>query len=325
MAAKRVLVSCPLIREHIHEYDDRFAEQGVEYDVADVDQQLTEADLLDCIDGYHGILAGDDELTARVLREADDLEVVSKWGVGTDGIDHEAADAEGVEVYNTPGAFDDEIADLVMGYTVTLARELHQIDRAVRDGEWYTPRGVSLRGKTFGVVGVGNIGSTVARRAHAFGMDVLGHDVVPLDDDLRAETGIEPADRDELFERADVVSLNCSLNEATRGMVGPAQLEALGSGGHGYLVNAARGPLVDQDALVDALREGTIAGAALDVFETEPLPPDSPLTERDDVVLGSHNGQNTHEAVRRVNDRSVENLLEGLRTASVRPGADADV
>jgi D-3-phosphoglycerate dehydrogenase len=310
MTQYRILVSCPLIHDSIEAYDDLFAEHGVSYDVPDVDQQLDEPELLEVIDRYHGVIAGDDEFTARVFEAADRLQVVSKWGIGTDNIDHAAAEDHGVAVRNTPGAFDDEVADVVVGYAIMLTRKLHHIDRAVRDGKWYAPRGVSLSSRTLGVVGVGDIGSTVARRGHALGMDVLGNDVRDLPTDLREDTGIEPRDRRELFDESDVVSLNCALTPETRGMVGREELDRLGP--EGYLINASRGEVVDEDALIDALEEGTIAGAALDVFETEPLPTDHPFTDMENVILGSHNAQNTQEAVDRVNDRAVENLLAEL-------------
>ena len=306
----RVLVSCPLILDAIDDYADVLAAHGIAYDVADVDQQLDEAELLDLLPAYDGILAGDDELTARVIETSPRLEVIAKWGIGTDGIDFEAAEAHGVEVSNTPGAFADEVADVVIGYAIMLTRELHRVDRAVREGDWHCPRGVSLSDRTFGIVGVGNIGSAVARRAAALGTDVLGHDVRPVPGDLRAATGIEPVGREELFERADVVSLNCALNEDTEGMVDADALDRLGSGG--YLINTARGELVAESDLIAALEADRIAGAALDVFETEPLPPDSPLTRMDNAILGSHNAQNTEEAVSRVHDRAVANLIEGL-------------
>ena len=306
----RVLVSCPLILDAVDEYADLLAAHGIAYDIADVDQQLDEPELLDLLPDYDGILAGDDELTARVIEASPRLRVIAKWGIGTDGIDFDAAEEHGVRVFNTPGAFADEVADTVVGYAIMLARELHHVDREVREGNWYCPRGVSLAGRTFGVVGVGSIGSAVARRADALGMDVLGHDVRPIPEGLREATGIESAGREELFERSDVVSLNCTLNEATAGMVDADALDRLGP--DGYLINTSRGGLVVEEDLVAALEEGRIAGAALDVFETEPLPPGSPLTDMDHVVLGSHNAQNTEEAVSRVHDRAIANLIEGL-------------
>lgn len=306
----RVLISCPLILDTIDDYADLFATHDIAYDVADVNQKLTESELLEIIDRYDGVLAGDDEFTQRVISKADKLKVISKWGIGIDGIDTDAAADNDVAVYNTPGAFDDEVADVVIGYTIMLTRQLHHVDQAVRNGEWVCPRGTSLAGKVFGVIGVGNIGATVARRAHALGMDVLGTDVQPLPENLVADTGIERVDRLELLDRSDFVSLNCVLTEETREMIGERELQRLGEAG--YLINTARGDLIDQDALVAALRDETIAGAALDVFQDEPLPEDDPLTDFDSVILGSHNAQNTQEAVDRVNERAVENLVAGL-------------
>lgn len=311
MSDYRALISCPLIVDSLDEYADRFAEHGIEYDLADVDQQLTEAELLDVIDRYDGVLAGDDDFTRQVLASADRLKVIAKWGIGTDNIDEETAEEYGITVSNTPKVFGDEVADVVIGYAIMLTRQLHLIDRAVRDGEWACPRGVSLAGKTFGVVGVGDIGSSVARRAYAHGLDVLGSDVRPFPADLSDDIDIERVEMGELLAAADLVSLNCALTEKTRGMIGSDELEAIGE--EGYLINTGRGELVDQDALIEALREGRLAGAALDVFEEEPLPPSSPLVAMENVILGSHNAQNTHEAVARVNERAVENLIEGIR------------
>jgi D-3-phosphoglycerate dehydrogenase len=307
----KVLVSCPLIIDDINDYADFFEQHGVDYDVADVDQQLSENELLDILPGYDGILAGDDMLSRRVLKNASSLKVISKWGIGTDNIDFDAADEFDVEVFNTPGAFAAEVADVVIGYTIMLTRKLHQIDRSVRNGDWFCPRGTSLPGKTFGIVGVGNIGSTVARRAAAHDMEILGNDVRRLPDDLVEETGISSVDLDRLFNESDIVSLNCALTEETRGLIRVEQLQQLGS--EGYLINTSRGELIEQDALVQALNEGDLAGAALDVFEQEPLPAEDALTQFDNVILGSHNAQNTKEAVERVNQRAVKNLVEILR------------
>lgn len=305
-----VLVSCPLIQDDIDRFESRFKEHQITYDVPDIGQQLDEEELLPIIDQYDGILAGDDELSRRVIEKAENLKVISKWGIGIDNIDVTAAEERGIEVSNTPGAFRNEVADVVMGYAVMLTRHLHKIDEAVRNGEWVCPRGTSLAGKTFGVIGVGDIGSTVARRAAAFNMDVLGNDICPLPKALKRETDIKRVDREELLSRADIVSLNCALTEETREMIDIDELRRLGS--EGYLINTARGKLINQDALIDALENDIIAGAALDVFAEEPLPADSRLTSMDNVILGSHNAQNTTEAVNEVHERAVENLIAGL-------------
>lgn len=308
--SRRILVSCPLIHDDIDEYQHVFERCDIEYDVPAVDQQLDETELLDIIDRYDGVIAGDDEFTAAVFEQAENLDVVVKWGIGTDNIDQDAAEANDIAVHNTPGAFSAEVADVVIGYAVMLTRELHRVDDAVRDGNWYAPQGVSLAGKTLGIVGLGNIGSAVARRGAAMEMDLLGHDVVPIDAELQDETGIQSVDLETLFARSDVVSLHCPLTPESQQMVSSAELDAIGS--DGYLINTSRGKLVDEDALVAALQDGRIAGAALDVFETEPLPADSPLTDLDSVILGSHNAQNTVEAVSQVHDRAVQTLLDAF-------------
>jgi len=310
--SRRVLVSCPLIHDDIETYADIFAEHDIEYDVPDIDQQLNEAELLEVIDKYDGVIAGDDEFTARVFAEAESLDIVVKWGIGTDNIDKEAAAKHGVVVKNTPGAFSAEVADMVVGYAVMLTRRLHQIDEAVRRGEWYAPQGVSLKGKTLGIVGVGNIGEEVAKRSHAMGMELLGYDIEPIDESLRDETGIEKVDLDTLLEASDVVTLHCPLTPATESLIGESELAAIGS--EGYLINTSRGELIDQKALVAALQSEDIAGAALDVYETEPLPADDPLTELDSTILGTHNAQNTAEAVSEVHDRAVQALLDEFGT-----------
>lgn len=191
-----------------------------------------------------------------------------------------------------------------------LTRHLHQIDAAVRNGVWACPRGSSLTGKTFGVIGVGDIGTAVARRADAHGMSVLGNDVRQIPDDLQREIDITAVSKDKLFEKSDIVSLNCALTPETERFVGTEEFDQLGS--EGYIINTARGELVDESALITALQDDTIAGAALDVFQQEPLPVDNPLTEFDNVILGSHNAQNTAEAVSRVNDRAIQNVIDGL-------------
>lgn len=310
MTRYRVLISCPLLTETISEYDDRFAEYDISYTVADVEQQLTESELLDRIDEYDGVLIGDDEFTATVIRKADRLSVISKWGIGTDNIDKNAAAENGVTVHNTPSTLNDEVAMVVIGYTIMLTRRLHIIDREIRDGNWYKYRGTSLTGKTMGVVGVGDVGSTVCRKAAGLGMDVLGMDINPLPNDLYQETGIERVDLHELFKRSDVVSVNCALSEETRELIGRTELDLLGA--DGYIINTARGEIINQVELEAALRENRIAGAGLDVFETEPLNSDQPFTEFENVILGSHNAQNTTEAIQRVTDLAVDNLIAGL-------------
>lgn len=310
MTDAHLLVTCPLIADSMDNYVERLSTHGITYDVVHVDQQLSEAELIKQIEPYDAILAGDDELTEAVFRHAPNLEVVVKWGIGMDNIDANAAETFDITVMNTPGAFRNEVADVVVGYAVMLTRQLHQIDAAVRTGTWACPRGTSLYDKTCGVIGMGSIGRAVARRMDAMGMEVLGNDVVDFEETLDSEVEIKAVSKDTLFEQSDLVTLHCPLTPATREIVDAAALDRLGP--DGYLINTARGGLVVQNDLVTALEDGRIAGAALDVYAEEPLSPSSPLTNMQNVLLGSHNAQNTTEAVASVNDRAIKNVIDAL-------------
>jgi len=310
----RVLITCPQLQQTIDGYRDVFAERGIEIELPNVEQQLGESNLLDIIDRFDGVIAGDDEFTARVLKKGKRLKVIAKWGVGVDSIDLEAAERLGIRVSNTPNMFSDEVADVVMCYIVLLARQLHKLDQSVRSGDWMKIQGMSLRGKTLGVIGVGSIGQEVARRALAAGMSLLGNDVAPVPTSFVEETGLQLVDLRGLLQASDFISLNCTLTSSNRHMLGSREFSIVKTGV--CIVNTARGPLIDEAALIQALEEGRVAGAALDVFEKEPLPLDSPLRRFDNCIFGTHNSSNTTEAVMRVNEIAIRNLFEGLEDAA---------
>jgi len=305
-----VLITCPQLQATIHHYQGLFARHDIVIDLPPLVQQLSEAQLLDVIHLFDGVIAGDDQFTARVLEKAKRLKVIAKWGVGTDAIDLDAAQRLGIRVMNTPNAFSDEVADVVMGYIILLARQLHKLDPSVRRGGWVKIQGVSLRGKTLGVVGVGNIGRAVACRAASAGMATVGYDIAPPPTSLTEVIGIRMVGLDELLQASEFISLNCNLTASNRHMLGPHQFDLMKEGV--YIINTARGPLIDEAALVQALGEGKVAGAALDVFEDEPLPLHSPLRQFDNCIFGTHNSSNTTEAVMRVNELAINNLLGEL-------------
>jgi len=310
VTSARVLVTCPQLQRTIHEHDAAFATAGIDVIVPPVIQQLTEEELIDLLPGVDGIIVGDDPLTDRVLRRADRLRIISKWGVGIDNIDLGAAADLGIGVMNTPGMFGDEVADVVIGYLILLARRLHQIDAAVRAGRWAKIEGVSLAGRTLGVVGLGAIGRSVAERGRALRMRVVGSEVFEPNAVTAEQLGVVIVDRATLLREADVVSLNCPLTAENRHMVDGSAIASMKRGA--WIINTARGPLIDEAALIEALASGQVGAAALDVFEAEPLPMDSPLRAFDNVILGAHNSSNTLEAVRRTSAKAIENLLRGL-------------
>lgn len=308
----KVLISCPHLQRTIDNYRDLFSQNGVEIDLPEVDQNLSETDLVKIIAQYDGVIAGDDIFSEKVLLHASKLKVISKWGVGVDSIDLEAAKRLGIRVLNTPNVFGDEVADLVIGYIILLSRKMHLIDRTVRNGLWKDAqiRGISLRGKTLGVIGVGSIGKAVVERAKALGMITLGYDVYPISESFVKQTGLKQVTLTELLQNADFISLNCNLTLENKHMLGRKEFDMMKS--PVYIINTARGALIDESSLIQALTKGKVAGAALDVFEHEPLPDESPLRQFENCIFGAHNSSNTYEAVLRTNELAIKNLLTGL-------------
>ena len=317
----RVLVSAPYMIPVIEEYRQRLLRAGVDPIIAPVRERLSEEELLPLVRDIDGVICGDDQFTERVLKGAPRLRVISKWGTGIDSIDREAASRLGIRVCNTPGAFTDPVADTVMGYVLAFARKLPWMASDMRDGRWEKPPLVSLHETTLGVVGVGNIGSAVVRRAAAFGMRVLGNDVVDIPPLLVASANLEVEALDQVLTQADFVTLNCDLNSNSYHLIGRRELALMKSSA--YLINASRGPIVDESALVDALQQRRIAGAALDVFEEEPLPEDSPLRKMDNCLLAPHNANSSPEAARRVHENTIRNLFEGLGVVELGEAAGA--
>jgi len=309
----RVLVSAPYILPVIEEFGSRLEAEGVEIVRMNVRERLGEAELLPVIETIDGVVCGDDQFTERVLQSASRLKVISKWGTGIDSIDTRAAKQLGIRVYCTPDAFTDNVADTTIGYVLCFARKIVSMDRDVRRGMWTKPDAVSLKECTLGVVGIGNIGRAVVRRARAFGMTVLGTDLVPVAASFIEEMGLRMVALSELLAASDFVSLHCDLNPTSFHLIGREELALMRPAS--YLINTARGAVVDELALVDALRERRIAGAALDVFEVEPLPTDSPLRAMDNCLLAPHNANNSPVARRRVHESTIANLLKGLHEA----------
>jgi D-3-phosphoglycerate dehydrogenase len=234
-----------------------------------------------------------------------------------DSIDAAACGRLGIQLYRTPNAFTTPVADSVMGYILAFARRHPWMDREMKAGGWTKQPGRALSECTLGIIGVGNIGKAVTRRARAFGMRVLGTDIVEIDHVFIAETGIEMVPLEELLGRSDFISLNCDLNPTSRHLIDAKALAQVKSGA--ILLNTARGAIVVEAALIDALQSGHLAGAALDVFEVEPLPPESPLLMMTDVLLAPHNANSSPAAWERVHQNTIRNLLAGLGLSEPMP------
>lgn len=306
-----VLMTAPYMIPFVDRFRPVFKHYGIELIVPTVHERMSEEELLAYAGQFDGTVCGDDRYTERVLQRClPRLKVISKWGTGIDSIDKAAAERLGIQVRNTPNAFTLPVADSVLAYMLAFARRQPWMDRAMKSGRWEKIPGRSLSECTLGVIGVGNIGKAVLRRARAFGMKLLGNDILPIAPDFTIENNVEMTSLEDLLARADFVSLNADLNPTSRHIINARTLGLMKP--NAVLINTARGPLVDEPALVDALQGGVIAGAALDVFEVEPLPLDSPLMKMDNVMLAPHNTNSSPSAWERVHWNTIRNLLESL-------------
>ena len=309
-----ILFSAPYMIPCLDRFRPLLEGKGLTLIVPEVHERLTEAEILAHAGQFDGAICGDDKYSERVLEAcAPRLKVISKWGTGIDSIDRQAAARLGVRVCNTPNAFTLPVADTVMGYLLAFARQQPWMDRAMKAGNWDKIPGRSLSECSLGVVGIGNCGKAVIRRARAFGMKLLGNDIIDIAPDFILEHGLEMTSLDDLLKRSDFVSLNCDLNPTSRHLMNSRTFGLMRP--TAVLINAARGPIVDEPALVEALRSGQIAGAGLDVYETEPLPASSPLLQMDNVLLAPHNANSSPAAWERVHANTIRNLLDGLGIA----------
>ncbi len=306
-----VLFTAPYMIPVVDRFRPMFDELGIELIVPEVRERMEEADLLRYAGQFDGAICGDDRYTSRVIEAcAPRLKVISKWGTGVDSIDAEACRRFGVQLYRTPDAFTQAVSDTVIGYMLAFARRQPWLDREMKSGKWDKLPGRALHECTLGIIGVGHIGRVLTGRARAFGMRVLGNDIIEIEAEFIRETGIEMVSLEELLQQSDFVSVNCDLNPTSFHLVNAQRLAQVKP--EAVLINTARGPIVDEAALVAALQAGRLAGAALDVFEVEPLPAESPLMKMDNVMLAPHNANSSPAAWERVHGNTIRNLLTGL-------------
>jgi len=290
--------------------------QACEVQLDPLDQPLTPAALQQAVIGKQGVLClVTDRLDAQVLDAATELKVVSNVAVGYDNIDVAAATQRGILVTNTPGVVTESTADLTWSLLCSLARRIAEGDRYIRAGKWrdwtlLLMAGSDIHGKTLGICGMGRIGQAVARRAKGFNMRILYHNRQRLDTALESELNATWVEKRTLLQQADFVSLHVPLSAATTHFIGVEELRMMRPAA--YLINAARGPVVDEAALIQALQQGWIAGAALDVFEHEPHVPQA-LQELENVVLVPHIGSASVATRTRMAVMAAENLVAVLR------------
>lgn len=271
---------------------------------------LKSREVRELLPGCHGFIAGVDEIDAAALNAADKLRVIARYGVGVDNVDLAAAAARSIIVTNTPLANALSVTELTIGLLLALARSIPELISDSREGKWTRKTGVTLSGKTVGLVGLGAIGKLVAARLRAFDCRVVAYDPV-ADAAFAAQHGVELASLDEVARVADFLSLHVPLLPTTRGMINAAFLDKLKRGA--FLINTARGELIDEDALLSALQSGQLRGAALDTLSQEPPPPDYPLLKLPQVLVTPHAGAHTDNAVDSMGWGAVRDCLAVLR------------
>lgn len=308
----RVLITCPPMLKRIDEFRPLFEDRGIDIVTPPVVQTLSEQELITMLPDFDAWIIGDDPATARVFEAGKQgkLRAAVKWGVGVDNVDLAACQRLGIPIANTPRMFGGEVADLAIGYLVGLARDSYRINDQVKRGNWIKPAGMSITGSTVGVVGLGDIGQAVIKRLKGFEVRIFGYD--PFSSLPAGQLGIDSVRKfPDGLDQTDFLILTCALTESSRYLVNKTTLQAMKKGIR--VINVARGPLIREADLVEFLHTGHVAAAALDVFEIEPLPADSPLRQFDQCIFGTHNGSNTIEAVRRASFMALDLLFGFLK------------
>lgn len=309
MIMKRVLVTCPPMLGLLHEFIDPARKSGLELVAANTTQILSEEELVALLPEYDGWIIGDDPATYQVFKaaKAGKLTAAVKWGIGVDNVNFSACKELNIPIANTPNMFGTEVADLAICLMLGLARQTFLIDREIRQhAGWPKPPGISISGKHIGIVGFGDIGYNTAKRLMGFDVKITAYD--PAVEGNRGLNYVERKVWPTGINELDFLIFTCALNKQNFHMLNTDTLAKMKAGA--YVVNVARGPLIDEKALVAALQANHIAAAALDVFEVEPLPADSPLRTMPQCIFSSHNGSNTVDGVRRASYSALQKLAD---------------
>lgn len=306
--AGKVLIIFRSVLDSPGEHLKMLRDAGLEIITPGNQRPLTAEELIPLVGDVEAIIAGVDEINAEVLAKAPKLKIVSRFGVGYDSVDLVAATELGIVVTTTPGCNHVSVAELALGLMISLARRIPQLYVDTRAGGWSTYRGIELWQRTLGIVGLGRIGKAVATRAKGLEMEVVAYDIAP-DVAFAREHGVDLVSLEELLQRSDFVTLHCPALAGAKPVIGAEQLRMMKP--TAFLVNTARGAIVDEEALYQALVEGWIAGAGLDVFRKEPPGP-HPLLTLDNVIATPHIG-GTRDSGVRASRLAVENVLQVLR------------
>jgi D-3-phosphoglycerate dehydrogenase len=283
-------------------------EKGYKIIKNETDKPLNNREMSEKIKEVDGIIIGIDDLNAQIIKQARNLRVISKYGVGINNIDIKAATNREIVVTYTPTANIDAVADLAFALMLALARRIPEADRETKAGNWKKFIGSSVWRKKLGVIGLGKIGRQVVKRARGFEMEILCYDIIQ-DEKFARQFGVRYVDLGTLLKESDYITIHTPLNDATRDMIGYKELEMINE--NAFLINTSRGGIIDEKALYAALKNNKIKGAALDAYEKEP-PENSPLVELENIIMTSHNGAYTKEAINNMGIQAAQNLIDVL-------------
>ena len=305
----KVLVSAPPILPHVEEYKDLCLKKGVELFTPefDVTESLNEEELISLLKDADGILCGDDDLNAKVLNKSKNLKVISKWGTGIDSIDSISAKKLKIRVLKVLDVFAAPLSDTVLAYILMISRKINEKDFVVRNNNWSKIPSFTLSERTLGILGLGHIGSELARKASALGMKVSYFDIRDIESNI---PNVQNVSFETLLKDSDFISIHCDLNKTSKYMFSNNEFKLMKE--DSILINTARGSIIKEEHLIIALEEKKIGGACLDVFEEEPLSDDSPLKKFENVYLSPHNSNASPTVFRKVHWKAIENIFIGL-------------
>lgn len=296
------------------EFKHKFTDLGYTLDINDSGLELTREQFLNKAKTATGIIFGVEQIDEELLNQCPNLKAVVKFGVGLDNVDQDACKAHGVKVGRCVGSNSNAVAELTMGLILNAARDIVPTAMQVKNGEWNKPTGFELSGKTIGIIGFGHIGQLVAQYAHGFNMHVLVYDVYNIDKDVLQKYDAMQVNLDDIYKNADVITVHVPLLDSTRNMISTDQLQAMKS--TAVLINAARGGIVDEQALLKALKDHQIKAAAFDVFTEEPPKKDGweqELLQLDNFTLTAHIGSRSHEAERNTVSIATDTMINLLK------------
>jgi len=275
--------------------------------------EITSEQILEKISNFNILIVRSrTTITKEMIDKADNCKIIARVGVGLDNVDQEAAKTKNIRVINAVEGAMNAVAELVLGFMLSLARQTARGDRAIRDGKWLKKelKGTELRGKYLGIIGLGNIGKRLARLARALNMNIIGYDVMPIDEEFAKEVGLMKADLNTLLQSSDYISIHVPLLDSTYHLLDAQKMSTMKK--TAKIINTSRGGVVDEDALYEAIKGGTLGGAALDVFEKEPATGNK-LAELDNVILTPHIGAQTKEAQSLAANVIGEKIIQILR------------